>query len=68
MIALQSALFHSGAELKTPGEEDRGMLVKTGRRETEKRGMSGGDRQREGEEEVLMIEKKGGEREREQRG
>lgn len=53
MIALQSELVHSGAKLKTPGEEDWGDVgskereQRLVRRETELRGMSGGDRERE---------------------
>lgn len=56
MIPLQSELVHSGAKLKTPGEEDRGMLVvKRGRKSLRgKRQSTGGGgggvgrRQREG--------------------
>lgn len=63
MIALQSHLVHSGSKLKTPGEEDRGMLVvKTVRRETEHRGMLGGHR------EVEYKEEEKEEEDREKRG
>lgn len=73
MIALQSELVHSGAKLKTPGEEDWGMLVvkrgrgRPARRETELRGMSGGDGGRE-RKRFLMIEEQEEEAEREKRG
>lgn len=61
MIALHSELVLSGAKLKTPGEEDWGRAGSKEKEvklveETERRRILG-RREKEVEEEVLMIEK-----------